>query len=73
VEHCRRIERSQVRDIALAFANVPWTVPTTGGRQSAASLEPVEDQVVRELELALVDTMRYLKQGHPRGKDVIAI
>lgn len=36
-------------------------------------LEPVEDQVVRELELALVDTMRYLKQGHPRGKDVAAI
>jgi hypothetical protein len=34
---------------------------------------PVEDQVERELELALVDTVPHLKDGHPRRKDVIAI
>jgi hypothetical protein len=45
-------------------------------RQGAADrppLEPVEDQVERELELALVDTVPHLKDGHPRRKDVIAI
>jgi hypothetical protein len=56
-------------------ANVPWTVPHDRGRRSASAVaaEPVEDQVERELELALVDTVRHLKQGHPRGKGVIAI
>jgi hypothetical protein len=49
----------------------PWSVPTTGADRPR--LEPIEDQVERELELALFDTGRYLKQGHPRGKDVIAI
>jgi hypothetical protein len=45
-------------------------------RQGAADrppLEPVEDQVERELELALVNTVRHLNQEHPRGKGVIAI
>jgi hypothetical protein len=50
----------------------PSTVPTIGAADRPR-LEQVDDQVERELELARFDTGRYLKQGHPRGKDVIAI
>jgi hypothetical protein len=50
-----------------------WTVPHDRGAADRPPLEPVEDQVEREPKLALVDSVRYLKQGHLRGKDVIAI
>jgi hypothetical protein len=58
-----------MRECARMFPGLP-------PRQGAADrppLEPVEDQVERELELALVDTVRHLNQEHPRGKGVIAI
>jgi hypothetical protein len=51
----------------------PLDRPHDRGAADRPRLEPVEDQVEPELELALFDTGRYLKQGHPRGKDVIAI
>ena len=50
----------------------PGLSPTKGAADRPR-LEPVEDQVEREPKLALVDPVRYLRQGHPRGKDVIAI